>query len=201
MKQSGISKPEVMERLQTERNETNMEELSRKLSGDIVKLTNEITYHRYLLNKGQIRDFFKQLSIAEYIALHYISLDSEMSEIYSGRTYLKELAEKMQLTIRQTSKMVGELRDRGLVLWSHDGNGSEETYVTITETGQRLLDEQEEILKNYYGKVIEKYGKENMIQLLCLMKQLETVMSSTLEEMEEEKNGNEEEVIDYAELT
>ena len=40
-----------------------------------------------------------------------------------------------------------------------------------------------------------------MIQLLCLMKQLETVMSSTLEEMEEEKNGNEGEVIDYAELT
>lgn len=188
-------------KLKTERNEVNMEELSGKLSGDIVKLTNEITYHRYLMNKGQIRDFFKQLSIAEYIALHYISLDSEMSEIYSGRTYLKELAEKMQLTIRQTSKMVGDLRDRGLVLWSHDGNGSEGTYVTITETGQRLLDEQEEVLKNYYGKVIEKYGKENMIQLLCLMKQLETVMSSTLEEMEEEKNGNEGEVIDYAELT
>ena len=68
-----------------------MEELSRKLNGDIVKLTNEITYHRYLMNKGQLRDFFKELSIAEYIALHYISLDSEMSEIYSGRTYLKEL--------------------------------------------------------------------------------------------------------------
>ena len=154
-----------------------MEELSRKLNGDIVKLTNEITYHRYLMNKGQLRDFFKELSIAEYIALHYISLDSEMSEIYSGRTYLKELAEKMQLSIRQTSKMVGDLRDRGLILWSHDGNGSEGTYVTITETGQKLLDEQEEVLKNYYGRVIEKYGKENMIQLLCLMKQLETVMS------------------------
>ena len=125
-----------------------------------------------------------------------------MSEIYSGRTYLKELAEKMQLSIRQTSKMVGDLRDRGLILWSHDGNGSEGTYVTITETGQKLLDEQEEVLKNYYGRVIEKYGKENMIQLLCLMKQLETVMSSTMEEMEEAgKNGNEREVIDYAELT
>ncbi|MGN8630074.1 hypothetical protein ACTNEW_00505 [Blautia sp. HCP3S3_G3] len=179
-----------------------MEELSRKLNGDIVKLTNEITYHRYLMNKGQLRDFFKELSIAEYIALHYISLDSEMSEIYSGRTYLKELAEKMQLSIRQTSKMVGDLRDRGLILWSHDGNGSEGTYVTITETGQKLLDEQEEVLKNYYGRVIEKYGKENMIQLLCLMKQLETVMSSTMEEMEEAgKNGKEREVIDYAELT
>lgn len=41
-----------------------------------------------------------------------------------------------------------------------------------------------------------------MIQLLCLMKQLETVMSSTMEEMEEAgKNGNERKVIDYAELT
>ena len=32
--------------------------------------------------------------------------------------------------------------------------------------------------------VIEKYGKENLIQLLQLMKQLETVMSSEMEGME-----------------
>ena len=70
------------------------------------------------------------------------------------------------------------------MLWSHDGNGSEGTYVTITENGQMLLNEQEEILKNFYGKVIQKYGKDNMIQLLQLLKQLETVMCSTMEEME-----------------
>ena len=152
---------------------------------DIVKLTNELTYHRYLMNRGKVRDFFKKVSIPEYIALHYIALESEMSEIYSGRTYLKELAEKMQLSIRQTSKMVGDLRDRGLILWSHDGNGSEGTYVTITENGKKLLNEQEEVLKNYYGKVISKFGKDNMVQLLQMMKQLETIMSSELEEMED----------------
>ncbi len=151
---------------------------------DIAKLSNELTYHRYLMNKGQIHEYFVKLSIPEYIALHIIALESEVSEIYMGRTYLKELAEKMQLTIRQTSNLIGELRDRGLVLWSHDGNGSEGTYVTITENGQKLLREQEEVLKNYYGKVIEKYGKDNMVQLLQLLKQLETVMCSTMEEME-----------------
>lgn len=151
---------------------------------DIAKLSNELTYHRYLMNKGQIHEFFVKLSIPEYIALHIIALESEVSEIYMGRTYLKELAEKMQLTIRQTSRLIGELRDRGLVLWSHDGNGSEGTYVTITENGQKLLREQEEVLKNYYGKVIKKYGKDNMVQLLQLLKQLETVMCSTMEEME-----------------
>ena len=42
-------------------------------------------------------------------------------------------------------------------------------------------------LKKYYGKVIGKFGKENMIKLLQLMKQLETVMSSEIEEMEATK--------------
>lgn len=152
---------------------------------DIMALSNELTYRRYLMNKGQIREFFKKMSIPEYIALHNIALDEEMSSIYEGRTYLKELSEKMELTMRQTSKMIGELRDKGLVTWSHDGNGSEGTYVTITENGQALLREQEEILKKYYGNVIEKFGKDNLIRLLQLMKQLETIMSSEIEKIEE----------------
>ena len=148
---------------------------------DITKLSNELTYRRYIMNKDQIRKIFKELTLSEYIALHNISTNNKTSDIYSGRTYLKELADKMQLTIRQTSKMVGNLRDRGLLSWSHDGNGSEGTYVTITEMGQKLFDEQETVLKNYYGRVIEKYGKENLVLLLQLMKQLETVMSSEME--------------------
>ncbi|MCI6429676.1 MAG: MarR family transcriptional regulator [Oliverpabstia sp.] len=152
---------------------------------DVLKLSNELMYRRYLLNKDQLRNFFKELSIPDYIALHIIQETEELTEIYEGRTYLKDLAEKMQMTIRQTSKMVGNLRDRGLLLWSHDGNGSEGTYVTITESGKKLLKNQEQILRDYYGKVIEKYGKENLIQLLRLMKELETVMSSELERMED----------------
>lgn len=151
---------------------------------DITKLSNELTYRRYLMNKDQLRKLFKELDVPEYIALHCISTTNETSAIYSGRTYLKELADKMQLTIRQTSKMVANLRDKGLLKWSHDGNGSEGTYVTITEMGQKLFREQEITLKDYYGRVIEKYGKENLILLLQLMKQLETVMSSEMEEAE-----------------
>lgn len=155
---------------------------------DVTSLSNELTYRRYIMNKGQIHQLFKELSIPEYIALHSISATTEISEIYSGRTYLKDLADKLQLTIRQTSKMIGELKDRGLLAWSHDGNGSEGTYVTITERGQKLFKEQQDILKKYYGRVIEKFGKENLILLLQMMKQLETVLSCEMEddEMQEE---------------
>lgn len=158
---------------------------------DIVRLSNELTYRRYIMNKDQLRKLFKELNVAEYIALHNIAITDETSAIYSGRTYLKELADKMQLTIRQTSKMIGNLKDRGLLLWSHDGNGSEGTYVTITEMGQKLLKEQEEILKKYYGRVIEKYGRESLVLLLQLMKQLETVMSSEMEEVEVQDEDDE----------
>ena len=152
-----------------------------KVRDDIKDLTNELTYRRYIMNKGQMRTLFKELKLPEYIALQSISVIGGTSEIYGGRTYLNELADKMQLTMRQTSKMIGGLQDKGLLLWSHDGNGSEGTYVTITELGQELLNKQEAMLKNYYGRVIEKFGKENLILLLQMMKQLETVMSSEME--------------------
>lgn len=157
---------------------------------DVNMLSHEITYQRYLMNKGNIKELFKKISIPEYIVLHSVAMESELSSIYGGRTYLKELSEKMELTISQTSKMIGKLRDRGLLTWSHDGDGSEGTYVTITESGKRLLNEQEEILRKYYGNVIDKFGREKLIQLLQLMKELETVMSGEFEELEE-KNDQE----------
>ena len=169
-----------------------MEEKNELTNGpEIAKLSNELVYRNYLMNKEKIRKFFEQMSIPEYIALQSIAHNEETSSIYGGRTYLKELSEKMELTIRQTSKMIGKLRDKGLVTWSHDGNGSEGTYVTITEAGEKLLEQQQVLFKDYYGRVIKKFGKENLIQLLNMMKQLETVMSSELEEMEEQEDDGE----------
>lgn len=158
---------------------------------EIGKLMNELTYQKYVLSHEQIRGFFQELSIPDYVALYIIRETAQSSDIYSGRTYLKDLAEKMRMTIRQTSKMVGKLRDRGLVTWSHDGNGSEGTYVMATEMGLELLSQQETALKKYYCKVIEKFGKENLLQLLYLMKQLETVMSSEMEEIEDDGEPDE----------
>ena len=165
------------------------ENITEKKKLDITKLSNELTYQRYLFNRNQMKQIFQKLSVPEYIALQNISEISKDSAIYSGRTYLKDLAESMHLTIRQTSKMVGNLKDRGLLVWSHDGDGSEGTYVTITESGESLLSEHEASLGEYYKKVIGKFGEDNLIQLLQLMKQLDTVMGGELEGLEGEDNN------------
>lgn len=153
---------------------------------EIIKLTNELMYQRHLFNHEYRKDILK-MSIPEYIALEYIALEEE-SGIYEGRAYLKDLADRLHMTMRQVSNMAGKLRDAGYVVWSHDGDGSEGTYVTITESGQSIISNQEELLKSYYGHVIDKFGKDNLLQLLRLMKQLETIMSSEAENLEVESD-------------
>ena len=165
-------------------------------NNEVAELSNELIYRHYLMNRGKIRELFCEMTLAEYIALHMIASESKSSIIYEGRTYLKDLSDKMQMTIRQTSKMITELKDRGLVLWSHDGSGKEGTYFTITDTGSSLLARQEACLKDYYGKVIEAFGKENLIKLLQLMKQLDTVMTSKIEEMEVSEENDRDDGID-----
>ncbi len=147
---------------------------------NITDLSHELTYHRYMMNQGQMRGLFQELSIPEYIALHAIARSASEKGDSSEKTYLKDIAGELRLSISQASKMAGGLRDKGLVTWSHDGNGSEGTYVAITSSGLHLMERQETILRDYYTRVAEKFGRENLVSLLELMVRLEAVMDEAL---------------------
>lgn len=84
----------------------------------------------------------------------------------------------MKITERQVSKLTGELRDRGLILWSYEGDGSRGTYITITDAGQMLLEKNEKLLRDYFVRVIDRFGTGNVSELLRLMKQLEEIMET-----------------------
>ena len=49
----------------------------------------------------------------------------------------------------------------------------------------KLFQEQEAILRNCYEKVIKKFGKDNLISLLKLIKQMDGLMCSEIKEMGE----------------
>lgn len=140
---------------------------------DILKLGNELTLQRYYFNKFQIS---QELRVPEYIILYIIKENAADEEIYGGKTFLKEIAEKMQISIHSISKTIPALKERGLVNWLHDGNGSEGTYVTMTEEGSALLEKHQKYMEKIYGRVIEQFGTDNLIQMLDLMKRLETIM-------------------------
>ena len=159
---------------------------------DVTMLAYELTYHRYLLNKGKAQNLFHELTIQEYIALHMITQGKHKDDFTPEKIYLRDLSERLEVTIHQASNMVRKLKDRGLVSWSHDGDGSEGTYVTITESGLSSMLRQEAILDDYYGRVIEKFGRENLIALMSQIDELEKIMDN---EFNEKEDGNDAENI------
>ena len=166
------------------------EELSSMNAINILDLANELTYRKYLFGNDNFRSFFKNIKVVEYVILHMIMKNETTSAIYSGRTYLQELSEKLQISIHQTSKIMKELQNKGLVIWSHDGDGSSGTYVMITEDGRKTFVQQEENVKMILGNAIQSFGTDNMLQMLRLMKEFGTVLSSVIEQQEgDEQNA------------
>lgn len=149
-------------------------------SNDIAELSKELSHQRYMLNQEQVHTFFKDISVPDYISLHNISKFLSEHNHDSGKAYLKDLAVARKLPVPQISRIAGRLRDNGLVSWTHDDDGSEGTYITITEYGHRLMEKQEKQLRDYFTRVTESFGKENMTSLLQLMNRLETVMDQEL---------------------
>ena len=142
----------------------------------INKLAYDLTYQRYLLNKDKANYLFNDLSVGDYVVLHTVLC-------FEDKAYLEKLGEKLNLSISKMSNVATNLKNRGLVIWSHDGDGSEGTYLTVTETGLKLIDKQEDKLKNYYERVINRFGLKNTVDLIGKMTALETIME---EEMENE---------------
>ena len=149
-----------------------------KKINDISNLSTLITYHRYMFSKDQAEILFKNIAIPEYIALEEIK-----DSLENGKVYLKVISDNMKISISKASKIVTSLKEKGLVQWSHDGDGSEGTYVSFTESGRKIMDEQEKILKEYYSEVAKKFGEERLISLLSLMSDLEDIMSDELKKI------------------
>lgn len=145
-------------------------------------LAHEITYRRYMLSKDDAKFMLKDINIAEYIVLHFMFEQTESNSIYSDRIYLSEISETLNLPIRKTAKLIREMNGKNLVSWNHDGDGKDGTYVTITEHGKTVFSETDSKLKDFYTRVLQRFGREKIIQLLQLMKEFDSVMRTELEQ-------------------
>ncbi len=154
-------------------------------SAEYRTLIDELIKLRYEMSNSQMNIKFADISMSEYLTLHEISV-SDVDGPYEGKTYLKDLADKMDISIRKTSKTVGKLTDMGLVVWEHDGDGTEGTYVSITYEGRKLLEERENKIEEFFARVIDRFGKDDMKKMLQMLKKFVTVLSTELENEEAE---------------
>ena len=148
------------------------------------ELIDELFYRRYLMDEGRLPQFFEDITLSEYMALHAVSEAAPADEEQAGRLYLQELSEKMHLPIRPASQIVSSLRDRGLLAWAHDGDGAEGTYVTLTAAGEELLQRLEGLLRDCSRRVADRFGRDRLIQLLSELRELDRITDSTLREIQ-----------------
>ncbi len=161
-----------MEEVKTEQNQS-----------DMVALANEMTLRSFRWNQMNLQKIFQNMSSLDYTAMWILSRHIEEEE-KSRKIYLKDISEKMELPMPRVSAMVRELQDRGLVYWKHDGKGENGTYIQITEHGMEKALEQQDKLKDFYKKVVEKFGKERFVELLGEMAELEDIMNCEINKID-----------------
>lgn len=135
----------------------------------------ELIYRKYQISRDKAENIFACLTELEYIILYTTLQGAE-------KTYLAELAEKLELPLYLVSDIARKLKANGMVVWSHDGDGSEGTYLMLTELGKKALSEQENVLAGYYEKVIETFGRERLARLLEDLKVLEEITNGKIGE-------------------
>lgn len=149
---------------------------------DITALANEVTLHSYRTNwTNTHRKLFRKLSTNDYAVLYLFEKNQDSSEQHQ-KIYLEEIAQGLHLPIARVSKVIRALKEQNLVTWKHDGIGEEGTYVQLTEKGAQSFAEQQEILRDFYQKVIKQFGRERFIAFLKQIIELEEIMDAELDE-------------------
>lgn len=148
-------------------------------TNEVAELANEITIQSYRWNRVDLHRLFQNMSTVDYAAMWILSRHIEGEE-ENKKIYLKEISEKLMLPMPKVSRLVQALQEKGLVTWRHDGKGEEGTYIQVTEHGVQKGIEQQETLKEFYNRVIPRFGKERFAHLIEEMNELEEIMKDEM---------------------
>lgn len=147
----------------------------------IEKLANDLVFRRFVMNRDRLNALFQDIDAGQYLTLSIIY--SQRNNDHGGKTYLKDISDGLEFPMRRCSNMMRDLKNRGLVIWTHDGDGSEGTYALLTETGENVYLKQRKVIWDYVKALVEKFGQENLEELLGLTRKLESIMGTSDDDM------------------
>ena len=153
----------------------------------LISVSPETGIEKISHQKINIQKLFHKVSVLDYAIMWFFANKVEQAD-ESQKFYLKDLSESSGVPIHIITEMVRQLREKGLVIWKHDGNGENGTYIQVTEMGIQSVTEQRDILKHFQKNVIEKFGSERFLNLLREMAAFEEIMNK---EIEKENKENE----------
>ena len=150
---------------------------------DISSIANEAIFLSYRFNHLNIGRFFGEMSVMDYTAVWIMSKKHGEKKVY-----LTDIAAELNMPLATVTKLAKSLTAKGLVTWTHDGNGEDGTYLQITERGTNIAAKQQQKLKDFYETVIEKFGRDNFVEWLTATSELTDVMTKEIKKRGDE-NG------------
>ena len=150
-----------------------------ELSPNLPPVTSMLRHHRDKIDYDKI---FRKMSTTDFVFMWMFT--QHVQNTGEDRLYLSEIAERLKLPMRKVTQIVKDLKNKGLVQWKFDGTGEEGTYILFTEHSVASTQEQEDILKEFYHRVIVSYGEDSFIQLLGQLNRLEEIVSKEMDGME-----------------
>jgi len=135
-----------------------------------IDLTNELLYQRYLMYRLNGHDFSSQLNILEYSILRMASKKQKL--------YLKEISQHFEIPMKHLSKIIGRMRDEGVIIWTHDDYGEKGTYIKATPYGIEQLNKQEAKLRKDYKEIINTVGRDRIYEYINTTRQIIDILQN-----------------------
>lgn len=98
---------------------------------------------------------------------------------------ISHLRDSMSMTMPAVSQLVRILEEKGLVIRENAPKDRRVTLVTVTEKGEQVLRDSQKQFNQMLNWLIERYGPEELEQLIQMLKRLSKTIRELKEEYEE----------------
>lgn len=142
----------------------------------LTDLSNEILFSRILLDRNSLKWLLDDLQPDEYMIL---TMTGKME-----KAYLQSLNYMTQFGLPAISKIAASLKDNGLVIWTHDGDGSEGTYLMLTQAGEARLMQMEEMTASCFEKIIEQFGEDKCREFASMARRMAQLLKEEVRHRE-----------------
>ena len=149
---------------------------------DLMALGNRLMHLRYSIDSDHLGLVFSEITLPDYMILLRFARRMGIYKLET-KIYLKEICAELNLPMTRVSKMVQNLQNKGYVYWQHDEDGSEGTYIYLSENAAEKMRLQQKILEEYFSRIVDRIGYEKVSQVLDMMERLENVMEEEAENL------------------
>ena len=134
-----------------------------------------------LFHSPALRRLFQANASDEYALIWLLSKHTQ--DTGSEKIYLKDMVRELNLPLPKVTAIARSLQSKGLVRWTHDGNGEEGTYILLTETALTSVQDRRQTLLSYHQQVVAAFGEERFLHLLGEIAQLEEILRQEAEKV------------------